>query len=396
VYAKLSSTITRSSIWREPPATRVVWIALLALANKDGFVKGVEAWLASEANVERSECREALETFMSPDPESQDQDYGGRRLEKVEGGWLVLNYKKYRDMRTTEQVLAAERQQRKRKRDKGLDDSGDVGVEEVTACHVTSRDVTTIVSASASAPAVVSASAPKPRARARSAAVEREPAPDEAAGSAPPRPAGGAQTAGAAQTGSPPLFDRFQHASHRDAYAAMRSAHRLPAALDAALRDIAEPVNGGPAYTWDEIGGALLQVLGNGETFNAARCRGYCRSIRAALVSQGHTPRPSARGAATAVSPATAEIGGTAWSAADVWDLCVRSGLASPMQSREALEERVRTLKADGKIHDEDAFLSLVLHVQPWALAEIRFDRTREERLAAAVATWTPATEAAR
>jgi hypothetical protein len=66
------------------------------------------------------------------------------------------------------------------------------------------------------------------------------------------------------------------------------------------------------------------------------------------------------------------------------------------MQSREALEERVRTLKADGKIHDEDAFLSLVLHVQPWALAEIRFDRTREERLAAAVATWTPATEAAR
>lgn len=218
----------------------------------------------------------------------------------------------------------------------------------------------------------------------------------------PRRPAGGAQTAGgaqavsAAQTGSPPLFDRFQHASHRDAYAAMRSAHRLPAALDAALRDIAEPVNGGPAYTWDEIGGALLQVLGNGETFNAARFRGYCRSIRVELVSQGHTPRPASRGATTASEPATVEIGGTAWSAADVWDLCVRSGLTSAMQTREALEERVRTLKAEGKIHDEDGFLSLVLHVQPWALAEIRFDRTREERLAAAVKSWAPTAEVAR
>jgi hypothetical protein len=66
------------------------------------------------------------------------------------------------------------------------------------------------------------------------------------------------------------------------------------------------------------------------------------------------------------------------------------------MQTREALEERVRTLKAEGKIHDEDAFLSLVLHVQPWALAEIRFDRTREERLAAAVQSWVPTAEVTR
>ena len=147
MYVKLSATITRSSVWRESPATRCVWIALLALANEHGFVKGVEAWLGSEANVSPDECRAALEKFYAPDLDSQDQDYAGRRVEKVEGGWLVLNYPKYREMRTREQQLAAERQRRKRAKDKDLDPTadGDDG-----AVSRLSRPVTAIAPATAS------------------------------------------------------------------------------------------------------------------------------------------------------------------------------------------------------------------------------------------------------
>lgn len=166
MYVKLSATITRSSVWRESPATRCVWIALLALANEHGFVKGVEAWLASESNVTPEDCRAALEKFYAPDVDSQDQDYAGRRLEKVEGGWLVLNYPKYREMRTREQQLANERQRRKRSKDKEIDPVEQGADGDVSRL---SRPVTAIATATASEVVAV------PRAR---EAVEKPPVTD--------------------------------------------------------------------------------------------------------------------------------------------------------------------------------------------------------------------------
>jgi hypothetical protein len=62
--------------------------------------------------VAAAECRKALATLEAPDLESRSQVYAGRRIERIEGGWQLLNYAKYREARTRKQVTDAERQQR--------------------------------------------------------------------------------------------------------------------------------------------------------------------------------------------------------------------------------------------------------------------------------------------
>jgi len=47
-----------------------------------------------------------LEELCSPDPDSRSQAYDGRRLARVDGGYLVLNYFKYRDRDHTAAVRA--------------------------------------------------------------------------------------------------------------------------------------------------------------------------------------------------------------------------------------------------------------------------------------------------
>jgi len=104
VYVKLFSSILTSSVWSEDLPTRVVWITMLALADRDGFVRGAPSGLARQANVSLADCLKALKVLESPDLESQSQEWGGRRIETMEGGWLILNYAKYRDLRDKETV----------------------------------------------------------------------------------------------------------------------------------------------------------------------------------------------------------------------------------------------------------------------------------------------------
>lgn len=117
MYVKLFGSILDSSIWAEDHATVRVWITMLAMANEDGVVAASPSGLARRANVSPEECRKALGIFQQPDIESKSQEWGGRRIEPVDGGWLLLNYAKYREMRTKKQVIDAARQARKRRRD---------------------------------------------------------------------------------------------------------------------------------------------------------------------------------------------------------------------------------------------------------------------------------------
>lgn len=114
MYVKLFTSILDSSIWAEDPETRIVWIAMLAMADAEGFVRGVESALARRANVPLPACRKALRVLSEPDVESQNQDFGGRRIEAVEGGWLILNYLKYREIRDTDSRRAQWREASKR------------------------------------------------------------------------------------------------------------------------------------------------------------------------------------------------------------------------------------------------------------------------------------------
>lgn len=95
-FAKLFSNIVTSTIWQEDNATRLVWVTMLALADRNGEVDATVPGLANLARVTIPECETALQKFLSPDKYSRSQKREGRRIEVVEGGWRLLNYEKYR------------------------------------------------------------------------------------------------------------------------------------------------------------------------------------------------------------------------------------------------------------------------------------------------------------
>lgn len=113
-FVKIHQTILDSSIWRECHPTRIVWITMLAMANEYGVVEASPIGLADRARVTIEELKMAIAALSSPDEMSKSQDYEGRRIEQVPGGWLILNHTEYRDRRTKQQIQTAERVRRHR------------------------------------------------------------------------------------------------------------------------------------------------------------------------------------------------------------------------------------------------------------------------------------------
>lgn len=101
-FVKLFSSITESTVWCEPHATRIVWITMLAMADSRGRVSASVPGLANRARVSIEECEQALQRFQEPDSYSRTIDHDGRRIERIDGGWRLLNYSKYRDLRDDE------------------------------------------------------------------------------------------------------------------------------------------------------------------------------------------------------------------------------------------------------------------------------------------------------
>jgi hypothetical protein len=119
-YTKLFSSIVTSTIWVESDRTRIVWITMLAMADRNGEIQASIPGLARLAGVPIPDCEEALAKFIAPDPYSRTPDDEGRRIEKIEGGWALLNHAKYREMASRDDSKAAntERQRRHREKEK--------------------------------------------------------------------------------------------------------------------------------------------------------------------------------------------------------------------------------------------------------------------------------------
>lgn len=97
MYNRLFTKILDSSIWLEPLHVRVVWITFLAAMDEDGFCSfACPGNVARRAGVSPEEADEALRVLMAPDQNSSDDSNDGRRLEKVPGGYVVLNALKYK------------------------------------------------------------------------------------------------------------------------------------------------------------------------------------------------------------------------------------------------------------------------------------------------------------
>jgi hypothetical protein len=128
-YTPIFRDLLTSSLWASTSAsTRCVWMTLLLLADPEGYVPAAAPGLALAANVSIEECRAALAQLEAPDPDSRTPDFDGRRIEKVDHGWRILNFVAWRERAKHEAEKARQRtwakQHRAKKRPQPANDNG--------------------------------------------------------------------------------------------------------------------------------------------------------------------------------------------------------------------------------------------------------------------------------
>jgi len=101
-FTKLVPEIIQSSIWNESSDIRIVWIAMLATKDQDGYVRGDAQTIARMANVPLESAITALDKFQQPDSNSHTATDEGRRIEKADGGYMVINHDLYREIGMSE------------------------------------------------------------------------------------------------------------------------------------------------------------------------------------------------------------------------------------------------------------------------------------------------------
>lgn len=103
-FTKLWSQILDSTVWTQTDNDfRVLWITILAKKDKDHIVRASIPGLAAAANISPEKCEQYLEKLMAPDKWSGNKEFEGRRLLRINDGWLVVSGQKYQDYMRQEQ-----------------------------------------------------------------------------------------------------------------------------------------------------------------------------------------------------------------------------------------------------------------------------------------------------
>ncbi len=101
-FAKLDGGIVDSTLWMQPHDVLRVWIAMLAKANRTGYVRASVPAMAHLCMVPIERLEQILAILTAPDPYSRTREDEGRRLRASEGGWQIVNYLAYRNARDEE------------------------------------------------------------------------------------------------------------------------------------------------------------------------------------------------------------------------------------------------------------------------------------------------------
>jgi hypothetical protein len=141
-FAKIDSSIVDSSLWFDRDARDIFVTALLMALPQEfvedlpqlkitafeptgfvappgwyGFVRSAGIAIVDRAKIEREAGLAALVRLGEPDTESRSKKHDGRRMIRIEGGFVILNYMSFRDRDYT----AADRMRRLRERQKELE-----------------------------------------------------------------------------------------------------------------------------------------------------------------------------------------------------------------------------------------------------------------------------------
>jgi hypothetical protein len=125
LYSKLFSSLVYSSLWSEPDHIRILFITMLALADRDGYVYGSRNGLMRAAliDMDAADEHDPFQSLMTPDKDSSDllrnPDNEGKRIEEIPGGFKIINYTYYRGLRDAEDRKVQNREAQRRHREKG-------------------------------------------------------------------------------------------------------------------------------------------------------------------------------------------------------------------------------------------------------------------------------------
>jgi len=114
-WFKIQRRLFDSSVWEEDPATRIVWLTLLALAQDPanlahgpGVVIITPGNLRRKAFVSPEQFEHAMERLLSPDPYSRTEP-GKSRLEVLENGYAIPAFEEYNDPAAYQRYLDTRR-----------------------------------------------------------------------------------------------------------------------------------------------------------------------------------------------------------------------------------------------------------------------------------------------
>lgn len=164
-YVKIDANILRSSVWPDRDR-RSVWFTMLVMALPEstdaptqaydvdtmqptwmvpagnyGLVSAASEGIAREDGCSLDCCLTQLRSLAAPDMQSRSPDFDGRRVARVAGGYLVLNYGSYRDRlrpSSTEKVRKWRERKKQEAQNRETTATADVTVQPVTQPHAVS------------------------------------------------------------------------------------------------------------------------------------------------------------------------------------------------------------------------------------------------------------------
>jgi hypothetical protein len=115
-FAKIyGDMLAGSSLMETSVYARWLFVYLLACSDREGrYHAQTVGTLGRHANIPAEYIEQAVSELEGPDPNSRTPQHEGRRIERIPGGWRVLNYDKYRDYRTRKQTYMAAYMKEKR------------------------------------------------------------------------------------------------------------------------------------------------------------------------------------------------------------------------------------------------------------------------------------------
>jgi len=98
-FFPLSSKVVDSSLWELPDHAVKVFITMMVKQDHDNVVRATAYNIAQWTRKPEAEVLDALKILAAPDTRRvEPQKFEGRRIQRVEDGWLILNGAYYQDL----------------------------------------------------------------------------------------------------------------------------------------------------------------------------------------------------------------------------------------------------------------------------------------------------------